>query len=111
MEKLELETIKILRELKIPAHVMGYTYIKKAVELVHQDHSLIYGITTQLYPAIADEFGIDDSNAERGIRHAFGMANEEAKIKLFGTPKIKNGEAIATLVEEIRIRLSDGGKD
>lgn len=107
MDKVELETIKILRELKVPPHVLGYPYAKKAVDLVLNDQSLIHGIiTTHLYPTIGKEFGTSPNRVERCIRHAFDLADPDAKSKLFGTPKVTNGQIIATLVEEIRIRMS-----
>ena len=108
MDKFELEVISALRELDIPVHMKGYQFIKTAMNLIHQDPSIIYAITKELYPAVAEIHGTIGSRVERGIRHALGNANSDfmTQKKVLGTSReLVNSEFLATLTEVINVKM------
>ena len=108
MDKFELEVISALRELDIPVHMKGYQFIKTAMNLIHQDPSIIYSITKELYPAVAEIHGTIGSRVERGIRHALGNANSDfmTQKKVLGTSReLVNSEFLATLAEVINVKM------
>lgn len=105
----ELKISEILKELGTPADLLGYHYLKYAVELMLQDMSLMKSITKKLYPMIAKKFNTTCSRVERTIRHAIEVACEKGNIqlhhKLFGFTidpnkcKPTNSEFIVTVVD------------
>ena len=108
MDKFELEVISALRELDIPVHMKGYQFIKTAMNLIHQDPSIIYAITKELYPAVAEIHGTIGSRVERGIRHALGNANSDfmTQKKVLGTSReLVSSEFLATLTEVINVKM------
>ena len=108
MDKLELEVIKALRELEVPAHLMGYEYIKTAIKYLQEKPNAIYGITKELYPTIAKRHETKASRVERGIRHALTFAYMDLVVlkKVLGTSReLTNGEFLATLNEVVKIKM------
>ena len=107
--KNELKIAEILKELGTPADLLGYFYLKYAIELMLEDMSLMKSITKKLYPMIAKEFNTTTSKVERAIRHAIEVAWERGNIelhhKLFGYTidqikcKPTNSEFIVTVVD------------
>lgn len=111
MDNIELETIKLLKELGIRPHFKGYAFIKTGVALLLKDHNLLYAVTKKLYPAIAEEFNTEPSRVEHGIRHAVEMSECDisVRLRLLGSvDHISNSQFMATIVEEIRVRMSLG---
>ena len=109
MDKFELEVISALRELEIPAHIKGYQYIKTAMGILRKDPTVIYAITKELYPGVAEIHGTTGSRVERGIRHALGSANSDfaTQKKVLGTSRdLTNSEFLATLAEVINVKLA-----
>lgn len=104
-----------LCDIGIPAHVMGYQYLKSAITRVVEDMTLINGITKTLYPDIAIEFRTTPSRVERAIRHAIEIAwsrgNAETLNSIFGYTidamrgKPTNSEFIAMLAERLRLQI------
>lgn len=98
-----------LMKVGLACHLLGFQYIKEAVELVIKDRNLLHGLTTHLYPAIAKKFNSNPARVERAIRHAKDLAwREPVESRLCLGPcanksGITNGEFIATLVEQIRM--------
>jgi two-component system response regulator (stage 0 sporulation protein A) len=92
--------------------IHGYHYLRKAVNLVSVDISMLRGITNKLYPMLAESFASTASRVERSIRHAIettvNKGNMEALHHLFGNTmdpqkgKPTNGEFIAMLAEYVR---------
>lgn len=108
-----VKTVRILKELGVPASIKGYGYIKTAVNLAHEDGELIHHITKGLYPAIAKEHNTTALRGERAIRHAveccFDRCPAEVLESYFGNSisylkgKVTNSEFIATIVEQIHL--------
>lgn len=109
MDKFELETISILRELGIPAHIKGYRFIISATKYLRENPNSIYRITKELYPEAGKS--CDEkiaSRVERGIRHAVSQATVDEAIwvkELGRTGPMPNGEFLAALDEAVRIRM------
>lgn len=100
-----------LKDLGVPANLLGFHYARYAIELMMKDISLMNKITTQLYPEVALQFDTTPSKVERAIRHAIEVAwyrgNRETHTKLFGyTVDMlkgcpKNAEFIVTVADYI----------
>lgn len=107
---------EILRELGIPAHVLGYRYVREAIILAARDTAMIHNMTKGLYPAIAGKFDSTNSRVERAIRHAIEISWERGDVetlqKYFGYTvsqhkgKPTNGEFIAMVTEHVVRRVA-----
>lgn len=107
----------IIKELGISANLNGYHYIRYAIELMVKDINLIHSITSELYPAVAQEFGTTPARAERCIRNAIELgwnkANDDLTMKLFGYSisaekgKPTNSEFLATVADYIILKGGD----
>ena len=117
-QSIDMKVTKILRELEIPPHIKGYSYLREAVKLAVSDFGYIEEITKKLYPAIAKKYNSSSTKVERAIRHAIEImcykksTNREA-IQKYISPslvvsggaveKVTNSEAIASIADYIRI--------
>lgn len=106
-EKYVTET---LLKLGVPAKYKGYEYLKKAILLAYQDHSLIRNMTTQLYPSVAAHFRTTASRVERNIRYAIKQIWEiynytalSDALVYVPVHKMTNGEFIAAFVERMKL--------
>lgn len=102
-----------LREIGIPAHIKGYTYLRDGIlESLKSDHTL--SVTKELYPMIAKRNNTTSNRVERAIRHAIEVAwnrgNVEKINAMFGFTvdpnrgKPTNSEFVKTLVDNIRLQ-------
>ena len=64
----------LLRELGVPEHLNGYTYLLEAVELASADPSVLRKMTTALYPSVARKYSTTPAASERAIRLAIENA-------------------------------------
>lgn len=98
--------------LGISAHLKGYQYLVEAVSLAALEPERLDRLTKDLYPAVAERFGITPSKVERAIRHAIETAWQRGRVEqinqYFGcrvisrTDKPTSGELIALLTEQVR---------
>ncbi|MGI6200951.1 MAG: sporulation transcription factor Spo0A [Christensenellales bacterium] len=112
--ELEREVTDLLHRLCVPTHLKGYQYLRDAVKMVARDVTLLKGLTTQLYPAIAKAYNSTGSRVERTIRNAIECCWSRAPVgvleSVFGYTvdpkrgKPKNGEFIAMLADIVRTR-------
>ena len=110
-EHLETDITKMLHELRIPAHIKGYQYLRDAISMVVRDREMMEAVTKILYPEIAKKNYTSSSRVERAIRHAievaWGRGSLEVIDELFGytisTGKGKptNSEFIALIADKI----------
>jgi two-component system, response regulator, stage 0 sporulation protein A len=112
VEKLEIATIKVLRELEIPAHIIGYLFIKDAVGFISEDQTLLQCLTVQmgLYSQIALKWNTTPARVERGIRHAIKCSEADADTTkhILGTSKhMCNGAFLGALVEYLRMGATE----
>ncbi|MFN2341379.1 MAG: sporulation transcription factor Spo0A [Halanaerobium sp.] len=105
---------QIIQELGIPAHIKGYRYVRKAVELVIKDMDLLGAVTKGLYPQVAEEFDSTPSRVERAIRHAIDVVwqrgNQKAlkyyfKNNINEDVKPTNSQFIAKIADKIMVDL------
>lgn len=112
-EKVEAYVIVALRDIEVPAHLSGYTYLRKAiVETVLSERGTI-PITKQLYPMIAEYYDTSPGKVERAIRGAIQKVWQRAspqKLKQYFTYTDNrkafhptNSEFIATVADKIRL--------
>lgn len=110
-EDIEATVADILREIGIPARILGYQYVREAIKLTVRDMTLMHSMTKTLYPATAEKFNTTPSRVERAIRHAIEVAWDRGDLetlqKYFGYTvssakgKPTNGEFIAMLADHV----------
>lgn len=103
----------LIKQLGVPAHLCGYRYLRRAVELAVQDPSVLFEMTSRLYPQIAQEAGSTPMRVERSIRYAIETAFERGHLreieKMFGFTidsakgKPSNSQCIAALMDRVQL--------
>lgn len=106
---------KIMLRLGVPAHLMGYHFIREAILMAQKDFNILGSVTKLLYPEIAKTFKTTDQKVERAIRNAIEASWERGNVEdfedLFGysvnSGKIRptNSEYIARIADKIRLDL------
>lgn len=112
--ELESQIASIIQEIGIPAHIMGYRYLKDAIALSIKDSECINAITKIVYPEVASKNNTTSSRVERAIRHAIEVAwsrgNTEVLDRFFGytinpsAGRLTNSEFIALIADGIRMK-------
>ena len=99
---------ELLRSLKVPVHVQGYTYLREAILLASLKPG--QGITKELYPAVAHRAGVTAAQVARAIRTAVTLAfqGRDAQLWRYYFPsggsqprKPSNGAFITRLADEL----------
>ncbi len=109
----EADVIQVLRDIGVPAHLSGYSYLQKAIlETVLSDRGFI-PITKELYPMIANCYDTTPGKVERAIRGAIQKAwqrmNTQKLSQFFTYTEGRKGnhptnsEFIATIADKIRL--------
>jgi len=103
----------IIREIGIPAHIKGYTFVREAINMVVNDMELLSAVTKELYPSIGKKYNTTASRVERAIRHAIDVAWSRGQVetinKIFGYTinnekgKPTNSEFIAMVSDKLRL--------
>jgi len=87
-QTIEQKVTDIIRKIGIPAHFKGYYYVREAILLVIENDDFLRGVTTKLYPLIAENHNTTTSQVDRGIRTGIGAACRRGNIpfinQLFG---------------------------
>lgn len=114
MENMKFKVTNTLRTLGVPAHLKGYHYLRSAIMIGLEDHSVIGQVTKILYPVIAEEYKTMASSVERNIRHAIETAWDRVDVDVlesyFGnTVNAKSGnptnsEFIALVIDTIELK-------
>lgn len=77
----------ILKKLYVNPKLLGYTYLKEAIEMCLINPNLFQEITKTLYPSIAKKYETTGTKVERAIRHAieasWNKIDEESYSKVF----------------------------
>lgn len=112
---LEIEVTNLIREVGIPAHMVGYQYIREAIMLAVNNEDMFKSITKVLYPAVAKRFNTTPQKVERAIRNAIENAwnrgNPDSIDSIFGYSsgfskgKPTNSEFIAMMSDKMRLAL------
>jgi len=116
-KNLESDVTAILHEVGVPAHIMGYHYLRDAIMLCVNDSSMLNGITKLLYPEVAKKHNSTSSRVERAIRHAIEVAFTRGNIDMIeelfgytinsGKGKPTNSEFIAMIADKIRLEYKN----
>lgn len=84
----EKKVVELLAAIGIPVHFKGYTYLRDAVLVVLENRAYLNGVTTRLYPYIAEKYGTSPTVVERALRvaieHAWSNGDIEYLYSLFG---------------------------
>ncbi len=84
----EIEISALLKELGIPADLLGYRYLIFCIDAMIKDPSLMYGMFKGIYPMVAAKFDTSITKAERAIRNVIEVGWTrgcvETRNKLFG---------------------------
>ena len=112
-KSLDEKITSIFLSIGIPAHIIGYQYLREAIKIVIHTPEMINSITKELYPAIAAHFDTSSSKVERAIRHSIEVAWARGKIEnlnaIFGyniygkNDKPTNGEFIALIADRLML--------
>lgn len=105
----KIKLTELIREMGIPANVMGYKYLQDAVEMVIENPSVIYQAMKILYPQVAELNNTTASKVERSIRHGIEISWENCKrndkikniFKVMPESRPVNSQIIATLADTI----------
>lgn len=94
----------------VPAGIKGFTYITDAIE-IYAERGTNIGITTVVYPMIAEKNDTTPSRVERAIRHAFERVrsyrgNPEVINHYIGMDNCENSSSLKMLY--IRIKQDCG---
>lgn len=100
-----------LKEMGIHQDLLGYKYLRVAIEAVVKKPSMIDSITKGLYPYVAERCYTTPMRVERAIRHAIETSwkemTDDMKKNVFGNAVAKNqnrpanGHYIAAVAEII----------
>lgn len=112
-DELEVRISEVLHSVGIPAHIKGYTYLRRAIEMNVRDPNVINFVTKSLYPSVALECETTPTRVERAIRHAIEVAWDRGDVEVldsyFGYTisrqrgKPTNSEFIAMIADKIRL--------
>lgn len=111
---LEMMVTDVIFSVGVPAHIKGYTYLRKAILLAIADPEMIGSVTKTLYPEVAAAFGTTPSRVERAIRHAIEVAWDRGDVEVLdgyfgytintGRGKPTNSEFIAMIADRLRLK-------
>lgn len=95
---------RALADLGVPDHLLGYGYLRSAIDIAVKDPETVHYVTGLLYPKVAKCHATSPELAERAIRHAIQSGwcrcGEGMREHYFGG-KIKPGRAKPTNAEFI----------
>lgn len=110
---IEEQITAIFLTIGIPAHVVGYQFLKEAIKLTLENTNLVNNMTKELYPLVAKKFETNPAKIERSIRNAITTAWNRGKMEsinqIFGyqiygkNDKPTNGEFIALVADKIML--------
>lgn len=113
--ELEHAVTDIIKEIGVPAHVKGYSYLRTAIMLTSRCPDLIYAMTKELYPAVGEIYDTTAQRVERAIRHAIELAWDNGDMDILSeyfsyrirksTDKPTNSEFIATISDLVRLEI------
>ena len=76
------EISQILRELGMPANLLGYQYFRFAIHAAVKTPEILRAITKELYPQVAREFCTTATGAERAMRHAIEVVWDRGNMEI-----------------------------
>ena len=106
---LDLEISELLRSIGMPIKMVGYKYLRDAIEMAVGEPDSDLSITKTVYPAVAEEYGTSSTNVERNIRYIIAATwerNDNIVVPFLPNKKDKptNSEFILGCAEHIRLK-------
>ncbi len=99
----------MLLEFGIPAHINGFDYIHRALELLQEDKETYMHLDRRPYPKLAEEFGVTKKAVEMGVYYAmetaFDSMDDETDHRFFGNSyecTLKPKQFLATLALHLK---------
>lgn len=109
----EMKIASILKDLGIAPNLLGYLYLKYAVQLAVQDITFAYSVTKRMYPEVAKHFKSSPTRVERAMRVAIELGWKKGCVtiqrKLFGYTVDAddgcptNGSFVATVADYVNM--------
>lgn len=59
---------QLIRSLKIPGTLKGLRYLARSTEIAVANEDVLFNITKQIYPIVAEEYNVTTTSVERNIR-------------------------------------------
>ena len=84
------DIFSLLNQAGMSSRHTGYFYAAAAITLARAEPQYLLNVTTQLYPRVAEQFGVSWQSVERSIRFALNaawQAHPEAMHRFCPTPK------------------------
>lgn len=108
-KSLDLEISELLRSIGMPIKMVGYKYLRDAIEKAVGEPDGDLSITKTIYPAVAEEYGTSSTNVERNIRYIIAATwerNDNIEVPFLPNKKDKptNSEFILGCAEHIRLK-------
>lgn len=102
---INIEIMKLLLHVNVPAHLNGYQYLQEAIRMTVHNADYIFRMTKVIYPGLAKKFQSTSDRVERSIRnaieHAWSSGNIMLKQAFMTRPT--NAQFISWMSEKIRI--------
>lgn len=76
-EQLKHEALRYLNLIGVRPNLKGYHLLSCAIVLCRKNSEYLWNLTTMLYPAVGQEFGISAGAAEQDMRRAISIAYRE----------------------------------
>ena len=108
---LESIVTRSLHMFSIPVHLRGFHYLRTALCYILSLKKFRYGMMKEIYPHVAEEYGVSAASVERNIRTAISRIPDSESTRLaldyFGYPPIEaqymqNTEFIAMIEDKMR---------
>lgn len=106
-ENFDYKISTLLQELKIPASIKGYGFLREAIKAVYADGEMIR-VSKILYPALAKKHNTTATSVERAIRHAIEVSYDRNYFhplyqRGYQDKKPSNSEFIALIVDKFNL--------
>lgn len=107
-----LEIFQALIDTGIPANILGYRYLKRALMMAVEDPDVVLKPKERIYQPLADEHQCTASDVQQAIRRAITVGKDRSKPEVlqqyygYADKAPKTGEYIAQVAEKICIRLN-----
>jgi two-component system, response regulator, stage 0 sporulation protein A len=115
------EISNIVNEIGIPINACGSAYLKEAINISVSDITMLFSLTSRIYPVIAEKYNTKPCLVERAIRHAIEVAwtrNEKAQTNFHGKlgldlPKTRptNKELISIISDKFLLLNKENNSD
>lgn len=108
---IDSEISEFLLDLRIPANVKGFVFLREAIKMSYQDFENVDGLFKCIYPAIAEKYDTQVNRVERNIRHAiesswYRYPEHPFYQAYFPKDKPTNGAVIAMIADQFLLEAA-----